>query len=150
MEVTTFAGIQREYMARIQAAVYCSMATIDRKGRPRSRIMHPIWDGPVGWVISWPGSLKAKHLEHNPPVSLAYIHDKNKPVYVDAIAEWVGDEGEKQRIWKLHQDTPPPLGFDPQPHYGDIHHPYYGLLRFTPWRIELGDLQGKPVIWRNT
>ena len=148
MEVSTFAEIQPEFIARIQKAVYCSMATVDRKGRPRSRILHPIWDGPIGWVISWPGSHKAKHLEHNPYVSLAYIADKEKPVYVDATAAWVHDLEEKQRIWELHQATPPPLGFDPQPHYGDIHHMYYGLLRFTPWRIELGDLQGKPVVWR--
>jgi hypothetical protein len=136
-------------MARVQAAVYCSMATVDLKGRPRSRIMHPIWDGPTGWAISWPESHKARHLEHNPHVSLAYIYDRDKPVYVDAVAEWLADEGEKLRIWKLYEITPPPLGFDPQPHYGDIHHKYFGLLRFTPWRIELGNLQGKPVVWRN-
>jgi len=140
--------MQPEFIARVQKAIYCSMATIDRKGRPRSRIMHPIWDGPIGWVISWPESHNAKHLAGNPYVSLAYIHDKNKPVYVDAAAEWIDDVAEKHRIWKLHQTTPPPLGFDPQPHYGTINHQYYGLLRLTPWRIELGDLSGKPIIWR--
>jgi general stress protein 26 len=149
MEVLTFVEIQSEFMERIQSAVYCSMATIDRKGRPRSRIIHPIWDGSIGWVISWPKSHKAKHLENNPYVSLAYIHDIKKPVYIDALAEWVDDEVEKQRIWTLHQMTPPPLGFDPQPHYGSAKHPYYGLLRFTPWRIELGSLNNEPIIWRD-
>jgi Pyridoxamine 5'-phosphate oxidase len=149
MEVTTFADLQSDFMKRIQEAVYCSMATIDRRGRPRSRIMHPIWDGSIGWVISWPESHKAKHLEDNPYVSLAYIYDKNKPVYVDALAEWIDAEGEKHRIWELHRMTPPPLGFDPQPHYGSIHHKYYGLLRLTPWRIELGDLQSGSIVWRD-
>ena len=96
MEVTTFADMEAEFLERIQKAVYCSMATIDRKGRPRSRIIHPVWDGPIGWVISWPESHKAKHLKHNPYVSLAYIPDKNKPVYVDAVAEWI--DGARFRI----------------------------------------------------
>lgn len=148
VEIMQFEDLQAEFLARVSQAVYCSMATIDRKGRPRSRMMHPIWDGPIGWAISWPESHKAKHLAHNPHVSLAYIYDKNKPVYVDALAEWVEDIGEKQRIWDLHRSTPAPLGFDPQPHYGSIDHPFYGLLKITPWRIELGNLAGEPIIWR--
>jgi general stress protein 26 len=148
MEVSTFDEMQAEFISRIQKAVYCNMATVDRKGRPRSRIMHPIWDGRIGWVISWPESHKTKHLQFNPYVSLAYIQDTSKPVYVDATAEWVNDVDEKHRIWELHKSTPPPLGFDPEPHYSSIDHPNFGLLRFTPWRITLGDLNGEPVIWR--
>jgi general stress protein 26 len=151
MEVTTFEDLRADFMRRVSSAVYCSMATVDSAGRPRSRILHPIWDGPdapIGWVISWPESHKAKHLRANPYVSLAYIQDKDKPVYVDCHAEWINDEDEQRRIWALHKSTPPPLGFDPEPHYGDIHHRYFGLLRFTPWRIELGNLQGEPIIWR--
>jgi hypothetical protein len=65
MEVSTFAEIQEEFISRIQKMVYCNMATVDLKGWPRSRIMHPIWDGHIGWVISWPETLKSKHiLEH--------------------------------------------------------------------------------------
>jgi regulator of ribonuclease activity A len=148
MEVARFEEVQAEFMARVSQAVYGTLATIDRKNRPRSRVVHPIWDGSTGWVISWPASHKAKHLAYNPSVSLAYIPDKAKPVYVDAIAEWIDTVEEKRRIWDLHAATPPPLGFDPQPHYGTIDHPYYGLLRLTPWRIELGNLYGEPLIWR--
>jgi general stress protein 26 len=152
VEVADFAEIQNEFMARIQKVVYCSMATVDRQNRPRSRMLHPVWDGPIGWVITKPDSHKAHHLAHNPYVSLAYINseDIDKPVYVDAIAEWVEAAGEKQRIWQLHQTIPPGLGFDPHPYYGSIENPLYGLLRFTPWRIELGDLKNGPIIWRNT
>lgn len=150
MEVASFAEMQGEFLRRVASAVYCSMATVDRKNRPRSRMLHPIWEGAIGWAISWPQSHKAKHLAHNPHVSLAYIQDRDRPVYVDCVAEWIVDLIEQQRVWDLHAATPPPLGFDPQPHYGDIHHVYFGLLRFTPWRIELGNLQGEPIIWRPT
>lgn len=149
MDVAQFSEIQDEFIKRIQNAVYCTMATVDRAGRPRSRVMHPIWDGPIGWVISWPASHKAKHLQRNPYVSLAYIQDKVHPVYVDCRAEWIHDVDEKKRIWKLHAETPPPLGFDPEPHYGTIDHPYFGLLRFTPWRITLANLGSESMIWRS-
>jgi general stress protein 26 len=148
MELQRFEDMQTEFLARVSQAVYCTMATIDRQNRPRSRVIHPIWDGPVGWLISWPASHKSKHLARNPAVSLAYIADKEKPVYVDALAGWVEDVEEKHRIWELHRTTPEPLGFDPQPHYGTINHQYFGLLKITPWRIELSNLYGEPLIWR--
>ncbi|MEO7912278.1 MAG: pyridoxamine 5'-phosphate oxidase family protein [Roseiflexaceae bacterium] len=148
MEVARFEDLRTEFIVRVRQAVYGIVATVDRRNRPRSRVMHPIWDGPIGWVISWPASHKARHIASNPAVSLAYIPESTKPVYVDAIAEWVDSIEEKQRIWDLHATTPPPLGFDPQPHYGTINHQYYGLLRLTPWRIELGNLGGEPLIWR--
>lgn len=148
MEVSSFEEIQSEFLRRVSKAIYCSVATIDRKNRPRSRIMHPVWDGYIGWVISWPQSHKAKHLQGNPYVSLAYIEEREQPVYVDARADWIDEVGEKHRIWNLHKNTLPPLGFDPEPHYGTITHHYFGLLRFTPWRIELGNLNGESIIWR--
>jgi general stress protein 26 len=76
MEVASFEEIQDEFMRRVSQAVYCNMATVDRKGRPRSRMLHPIWDGSIGWVISWKETLKTKHLQVNPYVSLAYILDR--------------------------------------------------------------------------
>ena len=147
MEVSTFEEIRTEFMNRVSQAVYCSMATIDHKGRPRSRMLHPVWDGPTGWCISWK-MLKSKHLELNPFVSLAYIQDRDKPVYVDCRAEWVDEQSEKLRIWEFHRNLPPPLGFDPEQGYGALL-ATSGLLKFIPWRIELGNLGGEAIIWRN-
>jgi general stress protein 26 len=148
VNVDRFEDLQAEFIARVSQAVYCSFATVDRRNRPRSRIKHPNWDGPIGWIISLPASHKAKHLARNPWVSLSYIEEKEKPVYVDGLAEWIDSAEEKRRIWDLHKTTPAPLGFDLELHYGTIDHPYYGLLRITPWRIELGSLNGEPVVWR--
>jgi len=161
MEISRFADVWEEFMERIQGGVYCNMTTIDRQDRPRSRMMHPVWElaghdkndkddktDPVGWIISWPQTHKAKHLARNPYVSLAYIHDKTKPVYVDCQAEWVHDLEEKWRVWEVHKQTPPPVGFDPEPHFGTVEHEYYGLLKLTPWRVELGNLYGEPIVWR--
>ena len=150
MQTTQFEEIEAEFLARVAAVVYCTFATVDRRNRPRLRLMHPIWEGSTGWVISWPQSHKARHLEHNPAVSLAYMPAPATPVYVDGSATWIDDRAEMQRVWELHRDTLPPLGFDPEPHYGSIDHHYFGLLRIVPWRIELGNLYGEPLIWRDS
>jgi hypothetical protein len=36
MEISHFEDIQAEFMGRLQQTVYCNVATVDRKGRPRS------------------------------------------------------------------------------------------------------------------
>ena len=148
MEVTDFRDMQAEFMNRTQHAVYCNVATVDLKNRPRSRVMHVVWDGPIGWVITWPESHKPRHLDNNPYVSFTYMSNPYKPVYIDYRSHWQQEISEKQRIWELHKTLPPPLRFDPTPHYGTIDHKYYGLLWFTPWRIELAELERESLIWR--
>jgi len=117
--------------------VWCSAATIDSQQRPRSRILHPIWEGAVGWIGTNRNSYKAQHLAQNPYVSVAYITDLFKPVYVDCSAVWVDDLAEKQRIWELFKDAPPPLGYDPASTFVSPDHENFGLLKLTPWRIDL-------------
>jgi len=148
MEIAQFEDIQAEFMARVQQAIYCNVATVDPKGRPRSRVMHVVWDGPIGWVITAPWSHKARHIAANPYVSLAYINNPMKPVYADCTAVWVQDASEQRRVWELHKTIPPPLGFDPAIGYVGIEDRNFGLLQFTPWRIELAELKSESLIWR--
>jgi general stress protein 26 len=148
MEATLFSDIENEFLARIRSAIYCCVATIDALGRPRTRVMHRVWDGLVGWVITDPKSLKMRHLAQNPYVSIAYVADVKKPVYVECMGVHVDDPAEKERIWQLYKEIEPPLGFDPEPYYGTTANPLYGLLRFEPTRIELAELGGKSLVWR--
>ena len=140
MKVSAFSEIEEEFLARVHTMVWCSMATMDTRSRPRSRILHPIWEGPTGWASARPHSLKAKHLAHNPYVSLAYIADISKPVYADCKTEWVDDAAAKQHVWDLFKATPPPAGFDLAKIFKNVDDPEFGLLKFTPWRIELFDI----------
>ena len=43
-----FADIADEFAARTQRIVWCTVATVDESGRPRTRILHPIWEGTTG------------------------------------------------------------------------------------------------------
>ena len=148
MEVIHFVDIQTEFMNRAQQAVYCNVATVDPKGRPRSRVMHVVWDGPIGWVITAPWSHKGRHIAANPHVSLAYISNPMKPVYADCTAAWIEDTTEQLRVWELHKTIPPLLGFDPALGYDSIDDKNFGLLKFMPWRIELAELKAESLIWR--
>ena len=136
----SFAEIEPEFMERVTKAIWCSVTTIDRYNRPRTRVLHPIWEGATGWINTWRHSGKSKHLAHNPYVALAYLSDFIKPLYVHAMAEWVDDPTEKKRIWELCKATPEPYGFDPANPFISHDNSEYGLLRLTPWQIEMDTL----------
>ena len=136
MQIENFADIEREFIERVHRYVLCNAATVDRQQRPRSRILHPIWEGATGWVLTHRYSHKSKHLAQSPHISLAYIADPMKPVYADCMAEWVDEHAQKERIWDKFKTTPEPLGYDPALTFGQCDE-NCGLLKLTPWRIAL-------------
>lgn len=147
MKVQGFTELAPEFTKRVQQMVWCSAATVDAQGRPRSRILHPIWEGSVGWITTRRHSFKEGHLAQTPYLSLAYVADAAKPVYADCHAEWMDDVNEKRRIWDLIAATPAPVGFDPAPIYGSAEDPGFGLLRLSPWRIEVATPPGETYVW---
>ena len=159
MADVSFSDIEQEFLDRVKSTVWCTFATVDRHNRPRSRILHPIWEtsdgaGPTGWILTGRNTLKTKHIAHNAHVSLTYWDPNHKQVYADCRAEWVDDIPEKQRIWDLYKNTPPPLGYDPGIIWqGGKEDATYGLLKLTPWRIELYGLSNvmtgaESQVWR--
>ncbi len=148
-----FADIEEEFLERIAKTVWCTMATVDRKGRPRSRIIHPIWEGSTGWILTGRNTLKTKHLERTPYVSLTYWDPGHKQVYADCEARWDDDIKTKQSVWDLYKKTPPPLGYDPAMFFDSADSPETGALKLKPWRIELFSLTdlasgAEPKVWR--
>jgi len=153
MDVESFGEIKTEFTERVRRVVWCSVASVDGKGRPRSRILHPIWEGTTGWIATNRHSFKERHLAVNPHVSLTYWDPEQKQVYADCVAEWEDDAVEKRRIWELYKTTPAPLGYDPGIIWQTPENPDYGLLRLTPWRIEVSAIADMmagrpPLVWR--
>ena len=92
MDVSSFDEIAVEFRRRIEQTTWCTMTTIDRQGRPRNRLVHPVWEEPTGWLATGRYTFKAKHLAENPWISLAFWDQQQEQVYVDCRATWVDDE----------------------------------------------------------
>ena len=146
--------VQHEFVQVAHRVVWCTVATVDRRGRPRSRVLHPIWetaaDGTLtGWITTRPTPLKVAHLLHAPFVSCSYWSPDHDTAVAECHARWETDLAETERVWGLFRSAPAPLGHDPAtiwpdgPASADA-----GLLRLDPWRLRvlaLADLTaGRP------
>lgn len=151
MEIENFSVIETEFHARVARIVWCTFTTVDRKNRPRSRMLHPIWEGQQGYVATGRNSHKAKHIEHNPYVSLTYWDPSHEQVYADCRASWADDMETKEQVWALYQAAPPPLGYDLAMFWpGGVGDESYGVIKLDPWRVELSSLadMANPKVWR--
>jgi hypothetical protein len=153
MDVARFDDLKGEFDDITRRVVWATVTTVDRNNRPRSRILHPIWEGNTGWVATTRHSHKAKHLARNPFVSVTYWDQAHQQVMAECRAEWCDDAPTRQRIWKLFETTPEPIGFNPALFWPSVTDASFGVLRLTPWRIEVSALadmaKGKPArVWR--
>lgn len=80
-----------------------SGATVGPDERPRSRILHPIWelDGNelTGWIVTRKTPVKVRHLAHSPYLSCTYWEPGHDVAIADCEAEWVADLATRQRVW---------------------------------------------------
>ncbi|MBB6174588.1 general stress protein 26 [Nocardiopsis mwathae] len=156
----SFAPFEAEFLDFTSRIVWCTVTTVDAKGRPRSRILHPIWEvaggGPVGWVFTGRTPVKTRHLAANPHVSVSYWNPDHNTVTADCVASWVEEPEARRHVWDLFTTTPEPLGYDPSP-FGVTgpDHPDFAALRLDPWRVQIlraeqiADGDFAPRTWRS-
>jgi general stress protein 26 len=152
--VESFEAIAPEFRRRTERMVWCTMATADAARRIRSRIVHPLWNGTTGWVLTNRHSVKGKEVDGNPWASLTYVDAAQEQVHVDGRTAWEERPAEKRRLWDWFKSVPPPLGYDPGLFFTKgVDDSSFGCLRLDPWRIELWSLadlmSGKPPqVWK--
>ncbi|WP_119726630.1 pyridoxamine 5'-phosphate oxidase family protein [Thermomonospora amylolytica] len=155
VKVRSFDEIREQFETYIGDIVYATMTTVDGKGRPRARVLIPVWetvDGrPLGWLATYKTPVKAAHLAGNPHAAFSYWSPRQNAVSVDTVAEWVDDLETKRHVWNLYVRTSPPgAGYDPGRFWrGGPSDPELHVLRLEPWRVQVirgADLQGR--IWR--
>lgn len=139
---------------------WCTVATVDTAGRPRTRVLHPIWDWDgaslVGRIATDPGSPKARHLEATPFVSLTYWTSDHDTCTADCRARWTNDPASKRACWERFATAPPPVGYDPRliPQWTDPEVEAFGVLQLEPTtlRVMPGSLltagAGELLTWR--
>lgn len=154
--VEAFQDIRDEFEAYIGDIVYATMVTVDGKGRPRSRVLIPVWEivdgNPVGWLATFRTPIKEAHLAANPHAAFAYWTRKQNQVHADVVAEGVpfDDLMTRQHVWDLYEQTSPKgAGYPLRNFWQGIDDPALRILRLSPWRIQVirgRDLRSK--LWR--
>jgi len=133
-----------EFVRIAHRIVWCTLVTVDSRGRPRSRVVHPYWertdDGVTGWAFTRPTPLKVAHLTRNPYVSCSYWDPAQEVAVAECDAELADDPASRRRVWDLFAAAEEPLGYDPAAVLGMADHsdPRFTALRMTPWRLSTG------------
>jgi hypothetical protein len=142
--------------------VWASVATVDTQVRPRSRILHPIWewDGAslVGWVATGPTPVKTTHLERNPFVSVNYWSPSHDTATAECRATFLLDDDTRTAVWDRFLHAPEPVGYDPSmiPVWDSPTSDSFAALRLDPWRLRVfpGTVllrgEGSVLDWRDT
>lgn len=129
-----------EFVRIAHRIVWCTLVTVDRRGRPRSRVVHPYWertrDGLTGWLFTRPTPIKVAHLAHRPYVSCSYWDPAQEVAIAECDAAFADDEATRRKVWDLFSAAAEPLGYDPTILGGTDHRdPRITVLRMAPWRL---------------
>lgn len=158
--MTPLQQIAPAFVDMAHSIVWASVATVDRDGRPRSRILHPIWewDGTdlVGWIATVPTPLKHAHLHAHPEVSLSYWTTTQDTCSAECTAQFYVDDETCKAVWDKFASAPEPVGYDPRiiPMWSDgPTSEEFAVLRLHPYRLRVmaGTVmtkgQGAPLLW---
>ncbi len=153
------ASVAPAFVAMAHRIVWCTAATIDASGRPRTRVLHPIWEwdgtGLTGWIATSPVSPKGRHLAEHPYLSCTYWAPGQDTCTVDCDAAFEPDPSSRQALWDRFASAPAPLGYDPRiiPGWTSPDVESFGALRLTPRRLRVmpGSVlmtgQGQVLTW---
>ncbi len=158
--VTALESIAPAFVDMAHSIVWASVATVDAVGRPRTRILHPIWewDGTdlFGWIATVPTPLKRAHLAAHPDVSVSYWTTTQDTCSAECLVEWYTDDDTCAQVWDKFATGPAPVGYDPRiiPMWkdGPTSHEF-AVLRLAPYRLRVmpGAVmmrgEGAPLMW---
>ncbi|MDA1074491.1 MAG: pyridoxamine 5'-phosphate oxidase family protein [Proteobacteria bacterium] len=140
--------------------VWCSVATVDSSGRPRSRVLHPIWqwDGNrlTGWIATGPTPTKRAHLKASPNVSCNYWAPTQDTCVAECRASFAFDSPTRKMVWDLFANGPAPVGYDPAiiPGWDGPDSEGFAAPKLDPWRLRVmpGSVMmagaGETLVWQ--
>lgn len=159
-EVTGLNEIAPVFIEMAHRMVWCTAATVDVSGAPRTRVLHPIWEWEngtlTGWIATSPLSPKAQDLAKTPQISLNYWTPSQDTATADCKATWENSPAQRQAGWDRFAEGPAPVGYDLSmiPEWTDPQAEAFGILRVEPYRLRLmpGTLMtqglGELLSWR--
>jgi hypothetical protein len=147
-----------EAVAVAHAVVWSTVTTVDGSGRPRARILHPVWviggHGVDGWVITRRTPVKVRHLATNPHLSCGYLAVDHDVAFFDCTASWSETPQGQRRAWDAFASAAPPVGYDPATIFPDGPATAgLAVLHLRPYRIQVARGHvlargGRPSVWQ--
>jgi hypothetical protein len=137
------ADVAPAFLAMAHRIVWATVATVDPKGRPRGRILHPVWeyDGErlVGWVATAPTPRKRADLAASPFASVTYWDPTHDTCTAECRAELLVDLDTRRAVWERFSTAPAPVGYDPRivPPWTSPEVDAFAVLRLDPWRLRV-------------
>lgn len=160
--MTALANVAPAFVEMAHRIVWSVAATVNSRGEPTTRVLHPIWewDGSelTGWILTSPNSPKAKHLTRQPVLSLTYWAPNHDTCTADCRTEWDDTPAGRQAGWDRFLHGPDPVGYDPAiiPQWTSPEADEFGVLRLHPdtLRVMPGSLMtagaGEVLSWRRS
>jgi hypothetical protein len=131
------------FVSMAHRIVWASVATVDGRARPRSRILHPIWEWDTnrltGWIATSPTPTKRAHLQAHPHVSVNYWSPSHDTCVAECRAAWAFDDDTRTMVWNLFLNAPPPVGYNPRivPAWESPTCGAFAVIRVEPWRLRV-------------
>ncbi|HXV62254.1 MAG TPA: pyridoxamine 5'-phosphate oxidase family protein [Vicinamibacteria bacterium] len=158
--MNALARVAPAFVEMAHRIVWCSAATVDSRGRPRSRTLHPCWLWESGALVGWVGTmntpLKRTHLERTPYISLNYWDPSQDNCTAECRATLHHDDETRRMVWDLFSSRPAPLGYDPAniPGWDRPTADTFAAIRLDPWRLRVfpGSMahgKGEILTWRD-
>jgi hypothetical protein len=141
--MTTLEKVAPAFVEMAHRIVWCTAASVDSQGRPRARILHPIWDWDgatlTGWIATGPTPTKRAHLDHSPYMSCTYWTDSHDTCTAECRVEWHFDDNTRTEIWDKFKNAPAPVGYDPAiiPVWTSPTAETFAVLKLEPWRLRV-------------
>lgn len=141
--MSNLAEVAPAFVEMAHRIVWCSVATVDAKGRPRTRILHPIWqwDGEqlVGWIATSPTPAKRAHITASPFVSVSYWAPSHDTCVADCRVSWAFDDQTRTMVWDMFVNAPAPVGYNPTivPTWTSPTAEAFAALRLEPWQLRV-------------
>jgi len=123
--------------------VWATAVTVDSKGRPRSRILHPIWQladaSLVGWIATSPTPIKKAHLKRSPYMSINYWTNSHDTCLAECNAILLQDDASRKMVWDLFLNGPEPVGYNPSiiPAWTSPTADAFAVIKLEPWRLRV-------------
>ena len=153
-----FFGVPRQRERQVRSAG--SGVIVDAAGRPRSRVLHPLWawDGAQleGWVCTEATRVKREHLEASAYVSINYWSASHDTCVAECHARWAFDDETRTGVWERFKAAPEPVGYDPAIIAGwdGPTSDKFAILRLDPWKLRvfpgsvLLEQKGEVLTWQ--